>query len=90
MWKLLGEYLKLFIRDITYDNYQNNTQKVTQNAKICMRNFSGMACTSNPCMNGGTCKEDEASQGKVMCTCATNFGGNICQTDTTGELMGVK
>ena len=51
--------------------------------------FPGLACTSDPCQNEGTCMEDASVQGKVICTCTSNFGGNICQTWMTGKLIWV-
>ncbi|CAM9148638.1 unnamed protein product, partial [Laminaria digitata] len=38
-------------------------------------------CNPNPCENGGSCTADPA--GGHVCSCAANFGGMTCQTDTS-------
>ncbi|CAM5174792.1 unnamed protein product [Eretmochelys imbricata] len=35
-------------------------------------------CIPNPCMNGGTCSEEEY---RISCICLPGYGGDICETD---------
>ncbi|CAN0543381.1 unnamed protein product, partial [Laminaria digitata] len=41
------------------------------------------ACNPNPCQNGGSCSVCPA--GGPVCSCAPDFGGMVCQTDTSCE-----
>lgn len=34
-------------------------------------------CIPNPCMNGGTCSEEEY---RISCICLPGYGGDICET----------
>ena len=35
------------------------------------------SCANNPCMNGGTCTEN--NNGQSECTCSPGFSGTLCQ-----------
>ncbi|XP_072179392.1 LOW QUALITY PROTEIN: uncharacterized protein [Diadema setosum] len=37
------------------------------------------ACSSNPCLNGGRCRE--TPDGRIACTCLTGFQGELCEED---------
>ena len=41
-------------------------------------------CASNPCKNGGKCKD---GVNKYTCTCAAGFTGNTCQTSNYGNIV---
>ncbi|CAN0575472.1 unnamed protein product, partial [Laminaria digitata] len=41
------------------------------------------ACNPNPCQNGGSCSVCPA--GGPVCSCAPDFGGMVCQNDTSCE-----
>ncbi|XP_022096033.1 protein jagged-1b-like [Acanthaster planci] len=36
-------------------------------------------CNSNPCKNGGTCREQLGNQGSFRCECAPGFKGTCCE-----------
>ena len=38
------------------------------------------ACDSSPCLNGGTCFENEG--GEYICKCSSGWGGNNCEKKT--------
>lgn len=40
-------------------------------------------CNPNPCLNGGSCELDDA--GGYVCSCASDYGGVACATDTSCE-----
>lgn len=46
----------------------------------CMPVFSE-DCIPNPCLNGGTCSEEEVG---ISCVCLPGYGGHTCET---GELL---
>ena len=42
------------------------------------------ACDSSPCLNGGTCFEDESGE-KYICKCSSGWRGNNCEKKITGS-----
>lgn len=51
--------------------------------KITLPPVPADACSDDPCENGGECTIDPA--GGHLCSCAGDYGGMTCQTDTTCE-----
>ena len=43
------------------------------------------ACDSSPCLNGGTCIQDESGEGYI-CKCTSGWKGGNCELDFTGTL----
>ncbi|XP_070562238.1 agrin-like [Ptychodera flava] len=43
----------------------------------------GSACTSSPCMHGGTCVNDDGTELGYVCQCPAGKGGPVCNTDVT-------
>lgn len=51
--------------------------------KLFFPNISGTntPCNPNPCLNSGTCDESSPPAGsKYVCTCATGFSGDRCES----------
>ena len=40
------------------------------------------ACDSSPCLNGGTCFEDESGK-EYICKCSSGWRGNNCEKKTS-------
>ena len=41
------------------------------------------ACDSSPCLNGGTCFEDETGE-EYICKCTSGWEGDNCEQNFTG------
>ena len=46
--------------------------------------FRSQACDSSPCLNGGTCFEDESGK-EYMCKCSSGWKGDNCEKNMTGS-----
>ena len=51
--------------------------KLLSNFTYC-RSFSEYACTSSPCLNGGTC--NELGNGQYNCRCEPSYFGDYCES----------
>ena len=45
-----------------------------------------IACTPNPCLNGGTCA-DADEDGTAECACSGGYTGNTCATPPAGKRL---
>nr|XP_061808738.1 brevican core protein-like [Nerophis lumbriciformis] len=66
-----------------YDSTQAPSGQVLPNERVAaaagkVKVAVSDACFNEPCLNGGTCMEQE---GQIQCLCLPTYGGNLCEQD---------
>ena len=47
---------------------------------FCFITYSGGPCTSNPCLNVGTCTNEDT---KYICSCGDDYSGQLCESKSS-------
>ncbi len=77
-------FFAILISFLLFSCGENNT---TENSSTNGGGNKSVSCKSNPCKNGGVCKEEKES---VSCDCTnTNFTGDTCETPKTDKCKDV-